>query len=208
MADDRKVFADSVTPLPPTEGPTHLGLMVARARPETSKERMTVVFSLALPDSAQADLQKMVAEGKVVSPKQLSKNYSADANDAKALSSWYAHHFGLKLETYEDGKVYGTEFKYRRLSDSSKVDSTVFSITQSKVTLPPERKEAVINYRVRDLAAFLEQLKADGIERTPTIGSSRIMRPMRPRSWKVFVISGDRVSRSAMRPRVRTSVTT
>jgi hypothetical protein len=64
MADDRKVFADSVTPLPPAEGPTHLGLMVAKALPETGKERMTVVFSLALPDSAQADLQKMVAEGR------------------------------------------------------------------------------------------------------------------------------------------------
>src|SRR6202030_913482 len=37
------------------------------------------------------------------------------ANDAKALSTWYAHHFGLKLETYEDGKVYGTEFKYSML---------------------------------------------------------------------------------------------
>ena len=86
------------------------------------------------------------------------------ANDAKALSNWYAHHFGLKLETYEDGKVYGTEFKYRRLSDSSKVDSTVFSITQSTVPLAAEREEAVINYRVRDLAGFLEQLKADGIE--------------------------------------------
>ena len=86
------------------------------------------------------------------------------ANDAKALSNWYAHHFGLKLETYEDGKVYGTEFKYRRLGDSSKVDSTVFSISQSKTTLPTERREAVINYRVRDLQPFLEQLKADGIE--------------------------------------------
>ena len=86
------------------------------------------------------------------------------ANDAKALSNWYAHHFGLKLETYEDGKVYGTEFKYRRLGDSSKVDSTVFSISQSKTTLPAERHEAVINYRVRDLEAFLTQLKGDGIE--------------------------------------------
>lgn len=86
------------------------------------------------------------------------------ANDARALSNWYAHHFGLKLETYEDGKVYGTEFKYRRLSDSSKVDSTVFSITQSKAVLPAERNQAVINYRVRDLAAFLEQLKAESIE--------------------------------------------
>ena len=87
-----------------------------------------------------------------------------NANDAKALSTWYAHHFGLKLETYEDGKVYGTEFKYRRLGDSSKVDSTVFSISQSKADLPAERNECVINYRVRDLAIFLEQLKAEGIE--------------------------------------------
>src|SRR3979409_88471 len=85
------------------------------------------------------------------------------ANDAKALSNWYAHHFGLKLETYEEGKVYGTEFKYRRLSDSSKVDSTVFSILQSTTPLPSDRRECVINYRVKDLAAFLEQLKADGI---------------------------------------------
>ena len=85
------------------------------------------------------------------------------ANDAKALSNWYAHHFGMRIETYEDGKVYGTEFKYRRLSDSSKVDSTVFSISQSKTTLPAERHECVINYRVGDLAAFLEQLKGDGI---------------------------------------------
>jgi predicted enzyme related to lactoylglutathione lyase len=86
------------------------------------------------------------------------------ANDAKTLSNWYAHHFGLKLETYEDGKVYGTEFKYRRLGDSSKVDSTVFSISQSKTPLPPERTECVINYRVRDLQAFIEQLRTDGIE--------------------------------------------
>jgi predicted enzyme related to lactoylglutathione lyase len=86
------------------------------------------------------------------------------ANDAKTLSNWYAHHFGLRLETYEEGKVYGTEFKYRRLVDSSKVDATVFSITQSKVALATERREAVINYRVRDLPAFIEQLRTDGIE--------------------------------------------
>ena len=85
------------------------------------------------------------------------------ANDAKALSNWYAHHFGMRIETYEDGKVYGTEFKYRRLSDSSKVDSTVFSISQAKTPLPAERRECVVNYRVRDLTGFLEQLKAEGV---------------------------------------------
>jgi len=85
------------------------------------------------------------------------------ANDAKTLSNWYAHHFGMRIETYEDGKVYGTEFKYRRLSDSSKVDSTVFSISQSKNPLPAERRECVVNYRVRDLQGFLDQLKAEGV---------------------------------------------
>lgn len=85
------------------------------------------------------------------------------ANDARALSTWYAHHFGLHMETYEDGKVFGLEFKYRRLGDSSKIDSTVFSISQSKSELPAERHEAMVNYRVRDLAAFIAQLKADGI---------------------------------------------
>ena len=90
------------------------------------------------------------------------------ANDARALSNWYAHHFGMRIETYEDGKVYGTEVKYRRLSDSSKIDSTVFSISQAKNPLPAERRECVVNYRVRDLSAFLAQLKSDGVEAEKT----------------------------------------
>src|SRR5438105_8272014 len=84
-----------------------------------------------------------------------------NANDAKGLSNWYAHHFGLHLETYEDGKDYGTEFKYRRLGDSSQVDSTVWSINQSKAEVPAERKELQVNYRVLDLNAFVDELKSD-----------------------------------------------
>ena len=109
------------------------------------------------------------------------------ANDAKELSNWYAHHFGLQIETYEDGKVYGTEFKYRRLSDSSKVDSTVFSISQSKTTLPAERLECVVNYRVHDLPAFLEQLKAEGvaIEKTEDYDYGRFARIRDPEGNRI-----------------------
>ena len=122
-------------------------------------------FPLAPPLSRFAGMKKAIA-GKA------EKRIAVDgiggvfiyANDAKALSNWYAHHFGMRIETYEDGKVYGTEFKYRRLSDSSKIDSTVFSISQAKTPLPAERRECVVNDRVRDLAAFLAQLKSDGVE--------------------------------------------
>ncbi len=61
-------------------------------------------------------------------------------------------------------KVIGGKAEKRIPIDSSKVDSTVFSISQAKTTLPTDRREASINYRVRELQPFLEQLKADGIE--------------------------------------------
>jgi kumamolisin len=99
MADGRKVFSDSVTPLPAAEGTTHLGLMVAAAKPENNKEQMKVVFSLAIPADAQAKLQQMVAEGKVASPKDIAKNFSADPADAKALASW------LKSEGFKVDKI-------------------------------------------------------------------------------------------------------
>jgi predicted enzyme related to lactoylglutathione lyase len=85
------------------------------------------------------------------------------AENAKTLSVWYAQHLGLPLETYEDGKVFGTEIKYRRLGDSSQIDSTVFAIHQAKKHLAETRTEAMVNYRVRDLRGFIEQLKLDGI---------------------------------------------
>jgi catechol 2,3-dioxygenase-like lactoylglutathione lyase family enzyme len=86
------------------------------------------------------------------------------ADNAKVLSVWYAQHFGLQLETYEEGKVFGIEFKHRRLGDSSQVESVVFAIHQAKTHLGDKRQEAAVNYRVRDLPGFVAQLKADGIE--------------------------------------------
>ncbi len=99
MADGRKVFSDSVTPLPAVDGVTPHGLMVAAAKPENNKETMKVVFSLAIPADAQARLQQMVADGKVASPKDIAKNFSADPADAKALASW------LKSEGFQVDKI-------------------------------------------------------------------------------------------------------
>jgi hypothetical protein len=54
---DRKVFQDSVTPLPDQPGLTQHGLMVNAAGPEHRDETMTLLFSLAIPQEAQAELE-------------------------------------------------------------------------------------------------------------------------------------------------------
>lgn len=99
MADGRKVFSNSVTPLPTVDGLTPHGLMVAAAKPENNNEQMKVVFSLAIPADAQAKLQQMVADGKVASPKDIAKNFAADPADAKALATW------LKSEGFKVDKI-------------------------------------------------------------------------------------------------------
>jgi kumamolisin len=85
---DRKVFQDSVTPLPEQSGLTHNGLMIKAAEPEHRDEKMTILFSLALPPQAQAQLEERVARGEVVSLAELKKDYVPNAADRKALVAW------------------------------------------------------------------------------------------------------------------------
>src|ERR1700754_1926554 len=86
---ERKVFQDSVTPLPDTPGPGPRGLMVAAAEPETANEEMTVLFSLDIPAAKTADLEERVARGEVVSPDELQQNYAPNAPaDRDKLVKW------------------------------------------------------------------------------------------------------------------------
>jgi len=85
---DRKVFADSVTPLPEKPGLTTHGLMVNAAKPQHRDETMTLLFSVAPPRASQAELEERVARGEVVPIEELNKKYAADTADVKALVSW------------------------------------------------------------------------------------------------------------------------
>jgi kumamolisin len=85
---DRKVFQDSVTPLPEESGLTHNGLMVSAAMDEHRDEPMSLLFSLALPAQMQAQLEEKVAKGEIVSPQELAKSYTPNAADVDALISW------------------------------------------------------------------------------------------------------------------------
>jgi catechol 2,3-dioxygenase-like lactoylglutathione lyase family enzyme len=86
-----------------------------------------------------------------------------NANDVKAMVAWYSEHFGLTFRTFDEGKVYGLEFFYRADDEPSRRASTVFAIHAAPSPLPAERREVMINYRVLDLGALLDQLRAAGI---------------------------------------------
>jgi hypothetical protein len=85
---DRKVFADSVTPLPDQPGLTPHGLMIHAEKPTDRNEKMTLLFSVGISASAQADLEARVTKGEIIPPEELRESYRSDQNDLNALVSW------------------------------------------------------------------------------------------------------------------------
>jgi kumamolisin len=85
---NRKVFQDSVTPLPDQMGLTSHGLMVQAAGPEHRAETMTLLFSLEIPHEAQTQLEERVARGEVVPLEELQKNYAPNQADVETLENW------------------------------------------------------------------------------------------------------------------------
>ena len=79
------------------------------------------------------------------------------ADDPKRLSSWYETHLGLKGE---DGSV----FFHWRERDADAAGMTVWSIFPRDSTyFDPSRAPFMLNYRVDDLDALLERLRAEGV---------------------------------------------
>jgi kumamolisin len=96
---ERKVFHDSVVPIPVQSGPTPNGLMVQPAAHEHRTERMTLHFSLALSPEAEAELEAKVARGETVPLEALHRDYGAKQVDAEALIAWLkAEGFDIKDE--------------------------------------------------------------------------------------------------------------
>ena len=78
--------------------------------------------------------------------------------DPKKMKDWYKTHLGL------DTNDYGANFEWRDATDTSKKGSTAWSpFPESTKYLDPSTKEFMINYRVADLEALVEELKKEGV---------------------------------------------
>jgi len=78
--------------------------------------------------------------------------------DPKKLKEWYSKNLGLHTDQY------GTVFAWYQGADSTKKGFTQWSpFRETTKYFEPSAKDFMINYRVADLTALVEQLKADQV---------------------------------------------
>ena len=85
---NRKVFPDSITPLPEGQGVSPLGLVVNRTREVDKSQEMALVFSLIMDPVLQKELEDMVSAGQTVTPDELKRKYVPDQHNVEALVNW------------------------------------------------------------------------------------------------------------------------
>jgi predicted enzyme related to lactoylglutathione lyase len=78
--------------------------------------------------------------------------------DPKAVNEWYRTHLGMETDQY------GLNFEWRQTADSTKKGSTQWSpFPETTKYFEPSTKDFMINYRVENLEALVEQLKTEGV---------------------------------------------
>jgi kumamolisin len=85
---NRKMFPDSIIPVPASPGVTAHGLTVNAAESHHRAEKMDISFSLGLPPALEKELEERVDKGDVISPDEMKTKYSVDAATANALETW------------------------------------------------------------------------------------------------------------------------
>jgi predicted enzyme related to lactoylglutathione lyase len=84
--------------------------------------------------------------------------------DPNKMKEWYKAHLGLNTDQY------GTVFEWRQATDSSKKGFSQWSPFAEKTKyFEPSTKEFMINYRVDNLEALVEELKKEGVTVTDSI---------------------------------------
>lgn len=78
--------------------------------------------------------------------------------DPNKMKEWYKTHLGLNTNDY------GATFEWREADDSTKKGSTQWTpFDDSTKYFEPSTKDFMINYRVADLEALVEELKKEGV---------------------------------------------
>lgn len=78
--------------------------------------------------------------------------------DPKKMNEWYKKHLGLNTNPY------GASFEWYEGPDSTKKAMTQWTpFAETTKYFEPSTKDFMINYRVENLEALIEQLKSEGV---------------------------------------------
>jgi predicted enzyme related to lactoylglutathione lyase len=78
--------------------------------------------------------------------------------DTKALNEWYKTHLGFETTQW------GTSFEWRQTEDAEKTGTTQWTpFAETTKYFEPSAKDFMINYRVENIEALVEELKAQGV---------------------------------------------
>src|SRR3982751_6313612 len=78
--------------------------------------------------------------------------------DPKKVTDWYQKHLGLNTNPY------GASFDWYEGADSTKKGQTQWTpFDENTKYFAPSEKDFMINYRVENLAALVEELKKEGV---------------------------------------------
>ena len=78
--------------------------------------------------------------------------------DPEKMREWYKMHLGI------DAGKYGATFEWRAAEDSTKKGSTAWNpFPETTKYFEPSTKDFMINYRVDNLEALVEELKKEGV---------------------------------------------
>jgi predicted enzyme related to lactoylglutathione lyase len=133
------------------------------------KERLITVVALAIAFALGFGLSQAISTS---AKEQTMKRVTGiggvffKCKDPDKLKEWYKTHLGL------DTDQYGTNFEWRQSDDTTRRGFTQWSPFSAKTKyFEPSTKDFMINYRVENLEALVEQLKKDGVVITDKIES-------------------------------------
>jgi kumamolisin len=145
---DRKIYQDSIIPLPAAPGVTPGGLTINAAMPDQPDETLDVHFSLNVAPDIQAKLEETVAKGQVISPAELDKLYTTKPQDTDALKKWLESNGYQITSTSRDG-IYARA-KASQIGKSLEVnmvpvtrDGVTYMSAQNSPSLPADVATAV-----------------------------------------------------------------
>jgi kumamolisin len=147
---DRKVFSDSVTPLPDQLGLTPHGLMVNSIEPQRRNETMTLLFSMSIPADAGNDLEARVARGEVIGLDELRQKYATNPEDLQALVAWLKNQGFEIVKESSDGTGVYAKATVDQIEQSLGVkmvrvtkDGLTYTAAQNAPSLPAEVAQSV-----------------------------------------------------------------